>query len=234
MLLAAYERSLCHCYMNLVSDEPSTSAPVAVTKAEITITESVTTPNPTTPNPATTPKLTATSKIVTTFQTKTLAQVSSVFGDGDDDEGVHVAKKRLKPFEITPEERAGTFTAEERKLKVKELIDSIPTSKAELLACPVRWVHVDEALIEQRIRPWVEKKLAEYIGDDEPSLVSFICERVSTQCDPNRLLADLAMVRGREPRQARGSHIPRSLFADPRRRSRVLYDQAMAPHHLPD
>ena len=33
-------------------------------------------------------------------------------------------------------------------------------------------------LIDRRIRPWVNKKIVEYIGEEEPSLVDFMCTKV--------------------------------------------------------
>ena len=37
---------------------------------------------------------------------------------------------------------------------------------------------VDNTLMEKRIRPWVHKKIAEYIGEPEPTLTDFICSKV--------------------------------------------------------
>lgn len=86
------------------------------------------------------------------------------------------------------------MTQEERKQMIKELIEAIPTNKEMLFDYQVSWDQLDDELVEQRIKPWVEKKIRDYIGDDEPSLVSFICERVTTHSEPARLLGDLAMV----------------------------------------
>lgn len=86
------------------------------------------------------------------------------------------------------------MTAEERKQMVKELIDAIPTKKEELFDYSVAWVHLDDEVVEQKVKPWVEKKIRDYIGDDEPSLVSFICERVTSHTEPSRLLSDLAVI----------------------------------------
>ena len=37
-----------------------------------------------------------------------------------------------------------------------------------------------QGLIEKRIRPWVNKKIAEYIGEPEPTLTDFICSKVGS------------------------------------------------------
>lgn len=77
---------------------------------------------------------------------------------------------------------------------IKELIEAIPTTKEEVFDYQVVWDHLDAEMVDQRIKPWVEKKIREYIGEDEASLVDFICERVSSHSEPSRLLRDLAMV----------------------------------------
>ncbi|KAI6175124.1 hypothetical protein M3Y99_01993500 [Aphelenchoides fujianensis] len=119
-------------------------------------------------------------KVITTVQARVLTQASGgVFGEEETEEEVH--------------DRIESMTADERKQMVKELIDAIPTNKAELFKYEIGWEHLDETLITQRIKPWVEKKIREYIGDEEPSLVSFICERVQARSEPTRLLGDLAM-----------------------------------------
>jgi len=91
-------------------------------------------------------------------------------------------------------DRIQSMTPEERKKMIKELIARIPTNKDELFEFEVYWNLVDNTLVEQRVKPWVNKKILEYIGEEEPSLVAFICERVAAQIDPKRILQDLSMV----------------------------------------
>ena len=49
--------------------------------------------------------------------------------------------------------------------------------------------------MERRIKPWVNRKILEYIGDEEPTLSSFICEKVMSHSSPQTILNDIAMVR---------------------------------------
>ena len=37
-----------------------------------------------------------------------------------------------------------------------------------------------QALMEKRVGPWINKKIVEYIGEEEPTLTEFICNKVST------------------------------------------------------
>uniref|UniRef100_A0A1I7YDY7 PWI domain-containing protein n=1 Tax=Steinernema glaseri TaxID=37863 RepID=A0A1I7YDY7_9BILA len=125
------------------------------------------------------------------------ARLNGVFGvdDDEDDQIVGMMKKKpLKPFEITQEDRMQAMTAEERKKMIRDLIERIPTQKEDLFAYPIQWSFVDEDLVKSRIRPWVSKKILEYIGEEETSLVDFVCEKVSAQSPPNKLLRDIAMV----------------------------------------
>ena len=48
--------------------------------------------------------------------------------------------------------------------------------------------------MERRVKPWVNKKIVEYIGEEEASLVDFICQKVSTKTTAPTLLEDIAMV----------------------------------------
>ena len=48
--------------------------------------------------------------------------------------------------------------------------------------------------MEKRIRPWINKKIIEYIGEPEPALVNFICNKVQQDSDPKILLNDVQMV----------------------------------------
>lgn len=34
--------------------------------------------------------------------------------------------------------------------------------------------------MDRRIKPWINKKIIEYIGEEEPTLVDFVCSKV---CD---------------------------------------------------
>ena len=35
-----------------------------------------------------------------------------------------------------------------------------------------------QSLMDRRIRPWINKKIIEYIGEEEATLVDFVCSKV--------------------------------------------------------
>lgn len=53
---------------------------------------------------------------------------------------------------------------------------------------------MDNQLMEKRIKPWVNRKTAEYIGEPEPSLTEFICGKVLTGASPKTILEDVQVV----------------------------------------
>lgn len=87
---------------------------------------------------------------------------------------------------------------EERRRHIKSIIDKIPTEKADLFAFQLEWSEIDQALMERKIRPWINKKIIEYIGEPEPTLVDFICSKVMAGSTPAGILDDVQMVSGWE------------------------------------
>ena len=48
--------------------------------------------------------------------------------------------------------------------------------------------------MDKRIKPWVTKKIVEYIGEEEPTLTDFICQKVVAHSPPQSIQNDVAMV----------------------------------------
>ena len=87
-----------------------------------------------------------------------------------------------------------TGAADDKRKHIKSLIEKIPTDKTALFAYNIDWDLVDGQLMEKRIRPWVNKKIAEYIGEPEPTLTDFICTKVLAGSAPKAILEDVQMV----------------------------------------
>jgi len=139
--------------------------------------------------------------------------VKDVFNQDDDETGP-AKKKKLPPLSLA----ASTNTAaansaaaaaaaansadtkkqkssdEDKRKHIKSLIEKIPTDKAALFEYRIDWDFVDNQLMEKRIRPWVNKKIAEYIGEPEPTLTDFICSKVLAGSTPKSVLDDVQMV----------------------------------------
>lgn len=127
--------------------------------------------------------------------------IGEVFNQ-DDDDSMEPKKRKLVPLDYdedktsaatSPSEKKAA-TAEEKRQKIKQLIDSIPTGKDELYDFTVDWDIVDQNLMDKRIKPWVTKKIIEYIGEEEPTLTEFICQKVVAKSTPQSIQNDVAMI----------------------------------------
>ena len=127
--------------------------------------------------------------------------VRDVFNQDDDDDLPSSKRKKLPPIsqhkkkEVAPSSSSSAkMSSDEKRKHIKTLIDKIPTDKNALFEYAVDWDMVDQSLIEKRIRPWVNKKIAEYIGEPEPTLTDFICSKVLAGSTPKAVLEDVQMV----------------------------------------
>ncbi len=77
----------------------------------------------------------------------------------------------------------------------KRLMESIPTDQSEVFAQTLDWDIIDESgIVAHQMRPWVSKKIAEYLGDDEPPLVDFICSKLNSRAPAVDLVEELCPV----------------------------------------
>lgn len=138
---------------------------------------------------------------------KLSAAASQVFGNVDEEESAEARKKRkLVPLEDEEarkqqqqdpqqqQQQVQHMNTEEKRKHIKSLIDRIPTSKEELFNFSFDRSLVDNALMDKRIRPWINKKIVEYIGEEEPTLVDFICSKVLAGSAAQSILNDVSMV----------------------------------------
>jgi RNA-binding protein 25 len=58
------------------------------------------------------------------------------------------------------------------------------------------WENLTQDLMKNRISPWIHKKLHEIIGEDEPTLVSFITEKLEAEEKPENILSEIRVVLG--------------------------------------
>merc|ERR1719489_665944 len=100
----------------------------------------------------------------------------------------------MKPLPIAASDKKDNKSADDKRKHIKSLIEKIPTDKGDLFAYNIDWDLVDNQLMEKRIRPWVHKKIAEYIGEPEPTLTDFICSKVLAGSEPKAILEDVQMV----------------------------------------
>lgn len=129
----------------------------------------------------------------------------NTLGGGDDDDEEDAKKKRrvLVPLDYSDVENVKTeynddedentenLTEEERAKKVKELITSIPSSQDDLWAYSVKWDVLDETLIEEKLHPFISKKIVDLLGMEEDDLVNFVLDFIRKRKGPDELVTEL-------------------------------------------
>ncbi|XP_065920862.1 RNA-binding protein 25-like isoform X2 [Dysidea avara] len=138
----------------------------------------------------------STSGMTTTSKPST---VEKVFNQEEEELFVARKQRKLVPIEYSEEEqqavgRSNHMSSDERKNLVQNLIKNIPTERDELFAYTVKWECLDDNVIEKRVKPWINKKIIEYIGEEEATLVEFIANKISTHSSAQEVLNDVAMV----------------------------------------
>ncbi|CAM9335322.1 unnamed protein product, partial [Heterosigma akashiwo] len=67
--------------------------------------------------------------------------------------------------------------------------------KAALFAYPVAWAVVDEHdIIKSKLKAWIVKKIVEFLGEEEETLIDFICSKLISHADPESILEELKLV----------------------------------------
>lgn len=83
------------------------------------------------------------------------------------------------------------MTKEERMGRIKELVDRIPTDKESLWKWQVKWEFLSSNLLENKLTPFVAKKVVEYIGSEEKDLVEHTIQAVASRSGAQAVLNEL-------------------------------------------
>lgn len=107
------------------------------------------------------------------------------------------------PFDFAEEERQVAAAAQERvaatvaKINgrngdLKALIEQIPTDTKGLFAYPVDWAAVSKyAILTDKMRPWITKKVLEYLGEEDATMVKFILDKLTARAKPAAIVDEL-------------------------------------------
>ncbi|EPX75214.1 U1 snRNP-associated protein Usp107 [Schizosaccharomyces octosporus yFS286] len=81
----------------------------------------------------------------------------------------------------------------ERAERLRMMIEKIPAEREQLWSYPVDWSKVTEDLLVDEMQKFVTKKIIEYIGIQEDSLITFTVEHIRNHKDAKSLAEELEM-----------------------------------------
>ncbi|XP_042064049.1 RNA-binding protein 25-like isoform X4 [Salvia splendens] len=88
-----------------------------------------------------------------------------------------------------------TKTPENQKLlDAKQLIDTIPKTKDELFSYEINWAIYDQNVLHERMRPWVSKKITDFLGEEEVTLVDYIVSSTQEHVEAGEMLERLQTI----------------------------------------
>ena len=120
---------------------------------------------------------------------RTVADVEGLLED--EEEADSAAKRTLIPIKFDNAADALGLTEEERAQAARQLAADIPSDKDGLWKWPVKWEFVDETVLSDQLRPFVEKKIVEYLGVQEQMLVEAVEGHIRKRGAPQDLVDEL-------------------------------------------
>jgi len=147
-----------------------------------------------------------------------------LLGNGDDDDDGFKKKRALIPLtyddddnkQQAPENAAAArinirfgkghltskdspgLSEEKKKLKMKEIVASVPTDKDALWKIPIKWDWLSESIINDKLKPFANKKIIDYLGLQEDELVVAIIDHIRAKKDAQGLVEELEPVLAEE------------------------------------
>lgn len=123
---------------------------------------------------------------------RTAAEVEGLLED--EEEPATTTRRPLIPIKFDTAAEAAGLSDEERAQAARQLAAEIPTDKEGLWKWSVKWEFVDEAVLSDQIKPFVEKKIVEYLGVQEQMLVDVVEGHIRQKGSPQELVDQLAEV----------------------------------------
>jgi PWI domain len=120
---------------------------------------------------------------------RTAFEVEGLLEDEEEDDSRE--KRTLVPIQFDSAAEAAGLSDEDRAQAARQLAQDIPTDKNGLWRWEVKWDFVDEAVIAEQLKPFVEKKIMEYLGVQEQMLVDVVESHLRGRRGPQQLVEQL-------------------------------------------
>lgn len=117
---------------------------------------------------------------------RTVAEVEGLLEDEEDAETT--IKRPLTSIKFDTAAETAGLSEEERAQAARQLAAEIPSDKEGLWKWQVNWEFLDESVLGDQLKPFVEKKIMEYLGVQEQMLVDVVEEHIRKRDPPQDLV----------------------------------------------
>ncbi|KAJ3308234.1 hypothetical protein HDU76_004058, partial [Blyttiomyces sp. JEL0837] len=83
------------------------------------------------------------------------------------------------------------MTVEERKAAIESLVNGLPSDREGLCGWIVKWHFLDEYVMSNKIRPFVTKKVVEFLGGEEGDLIEFVMSLIKKKVGAAKMITEL-------------------------------------------
>jgi hypothetical protein len=122
---------------------------------------------------------------------KAAADVENLL-DVDEADRDNASKRTLVPIKFDTLAETAALTEEERSEARRQLAFSIPQDKDGLFAWEIKWNSLSQDTIEDRLKPFVEKRSMEYLGVVEDLMWDVVADALKKHEGPEKLAEELA------------------------------------------
>ncbi|KAM0936463.1 putative RNA recognition motif domain, PWI domain, RNA-binding domain superfamily [Dioscorea sansibarensis] len=98
------------------------------------------------------------------------------------------SKERIHKVHDRERDQEDKLKENRKLLDAKQLIDMIPKTKDELFAYQINWDVYDKHKLHERMRPWIAKKITEFLGEEEDTLVDYIVSNTKEHAQASKML----------------------------------------------
>lgn len=124
---------------------------------------------------------------------RAMQDVEGLLEDEEDAANARAKRPELKPLQDTSTlPTDGQDLSDEDKAAARvQLAGEIPTGTEDLFAYPIKWQSLSNSLLDAEIRPFVEKKVVDYLGVQEDLLVDTVLDGVKARQNPAEIVEEL-------------------------------------------
>lgn len=122
-----------------------------------------------------------------------LADVEGLLEDEEDAAAAGAKRPQLKPLtDLSTAPVSGQdLTPEQLELARKELASEIPAEPEALFATPLQYRYLSQKVVNDQIRPFVERKIVDYLGVQEDLLVDTVLDGLRDKRPAKEILSEL-------------------------------------------